>query len=116
MIANGIIDKDLKILIPTSCESDALQEDKVDFVTPDESYLETLQKALVQNQINAPVVKHTPVITSQKTPSLPINSDKLCEDNANMMATTTFFMNQIYGLKNEIHYSLLLIFLSVKEL
>ena len=32
MIANGIIDKDLKILISTSCESDAILDDNVDFV------------------------------------------------------------------------------------
>ena len=45
MIANGIIDKGLKILISTNCESDAIVNDKLDFVTPDESNPETPQKA-----------------------------------------------------------------------
>ena len=45
MIANGIIDKGLKILISTNCESDAIVNDKFDFVTPDESNPETPQKA-----------------------------------------------------------------------
>ena len=40
-------------------------------------------------------------ITSQKTPNLPLNSDKLDEIKANLMAKS-FFMNEIYELKNEI--------------
>ena len=52
--------------------------------------------------LNAPVIETTPVITSPKTPNLPINSDKLGEINANMMGMKSFFMNEIYELKNEI--------------
>ena len=37
MITNGVIDKDLKILISTNCESDAILDDYVDFVTSGES-------------------------------------------------------------------------------
>ena len=44
----------------------------------------------------------TPVTTSQKIPNLPINSDKLGEIKENMMAMKSFFMNEIYELKNEI--------------
>ena len=39
MIANGIINRDLKILISTNCKSD-----NVDFVTSDESNLKTPQR------------------------------------------------------------------------
>ena len=52
--------------------------------------------------LNAPVIETTPVITSPKTPNLPTNSDKLGEINANMMGMKSFFMNEIYELKNEI--------------
>ena len=41
MIANGIIDKDLKILISTNCKSDAVLHDNIDFVTSDKSNPET---------------------------------------------------------------------------
>ena len=44
MIANGIIDKDLKILISTSCVSDAILDDNVDFVTSDKSNSESPQR------------------------------------------------------------------------
>ena len=63
MIANSIIDKDLKLLISTNCESDAILDDDVDFVTYDESNPETPQKVPIQNQINAPVTDTRPVIT-----------------------------------------------------
>ena len=86
MIANGIIDEDLKMLISTNCESDTILDDNVDFVTSDESNPETPQWAPIQNQINAPVIENTPVITSQKTPSLRINSHKFGKNKANMMA------------------------------
>ena len=95
MIANGIIDKGLKILISTSCKSDATLDDNVDFVIPDESNPETSQRAPVHNQINAPAIGTTPVITSQKTSSLSRNSDKICEIKANMMAMKSFFMIKI---------------------
>ena len=68
MIANGIIDKDLKILISTRWVSDAILDDNVDFVTSDKSNPESPQRALIQNQLNAPVIENTPVITSEKTP------------------------------------------------
>ena len=97
MIANGIINRDLKILISTNCESD-----NVDFVTSDESNLKTPQRTPIQNQINVPVIETTPVITSQKTHNLIINSDKLGEIKANMMAIKSSFMNEIYELKNKI--------------
>ena len=48
-----MIDKDLKILIPNNCESDALLDDNVDFVTSDESNPKTPERAPIQNQINA---------------------------------------------------------------
>ena len=63
MIANGIIDKDLKILISTSCASDTILDDNVDFVTSDKSNPESPQRAPIQNQLNAPVIENTPVIT-----------------------------------------------------
>ena len=59
----------------------------VDLVTSDETNLKHLNN-------------HT-YITSQKTPNLPLNSDKLDEIKANLMAKS-FFMNEIYELKNEI--------------
>ena len=102
IIENGIIDRDLKILISTCCDSKAILDDDVDFVTSNESNLETRQRAPIQNQINTPVIETTPLITSQKTISLPINSDKLGEIKVNMMAMKSFFMNEIYELKNEI--------------
>ena len=37
MIANGVIDQDLKILISTNCESDTIRDDNIDFVTINES-------------------------------------------------------------------------------
>ena len=61
MIANGIIDKDFKILISTSCVSDAILDDNVDFVT-DKSNSEPPQRGPIQNQLNAPVIENTPVI------------------------------------------------------
>ena len=102
MIANGIIDKDLKILISTSCDSDAILDDNVDFVTSDKSNCESPQRTPIQNQLNAPVKEITPVITLQKTPNLPINTDKLGEIKENMMAMKSIFMNEIYELKKEI--------------
>ena len=45
MIANGIIDKDLNILILTSWVSDAILDDNVDFVTSDKSNPESPQRA-----------------------------------------------------------------------
>ena len=105
MIANGIIDKDLKILISTRWVSDAILDDNVDFVTSDKSNSESLQRALIQNQLNAPVIENTPVITSEKTPNLPINTDKLGKVRENMMALKSTFMNEIYELKKEISLS-----------
>ena len=69
MIANGIIDKDLKSLISASCGGDAMLDDNVDFVTSDKSNPESLQRAPIQNQLNAIVIRTAPVITSQKTPN-----------------------------------------------
>ena len=102
MIANGIIDKDLKILISTSCVSDAILDDNVDFVTSDKSNPESPQRAPIQNQLNASVIENAPVITSQKKPNLPINTDKLGKIKENMMAMKSTFMNEIYELKKEI--------------
>ena len=102
MIANGIIDKDLKILISTSCASDTILDDNVDFVTSDKSNPESPQRAPIQNQLNAPVIENAPVITSQKKPNLPINTDKLGKIKENMMAMKSTFMNEIYELKKEI--------------
>ena len=98
MIANGIIDKDLKILISTCWVSDAILDDNVDFVTS-KSNSESPQRVLIQNQLNAPVIENTPVITSEKTPNLPINTDKLGKVRENMMALKSTFMNEIYELK-----------------
>ena len=61
MIANGIIDKEFKILISTSCVSDAILDDNVDFVT-NKSNSESPQRGPIQNQLNAPVIENTPVI------------------------------------------------------
>ena len=102
MTVNGIIDKDLKILISTNCKSDAVLDDNVDFVTSDKSNPETPQRTPIQNQINAPVIETAPLITSQKTPNIPINSDKLREIKFNMIAMKSTFMNEIYELKNGI--------------
>ena len=71
MIANGIIDKDLKILISTSCVSDAILDDNVDFVTSDKSNPESPQRVPIQNQLNSPVIENAPTIISQKTPNPP---------------------------------------------
>ena len=79
MISNGIIDKNVKILISTSCVSDAILDNNVDFVTSHKSNCELPQSASIQYQLNAPVIETTPVITSQKTPNLPINTDNLGE-------------------------------------
>lgn len=49
LIENGIIEKDVTILIPSSCESKAILDDNVDFVTSDESNLETPQRASTHN-------------------------------------------------------------------
>ena len=54
MIANGIIGKNLKILISISCVSDTILDDNVDFVTSDKSNPESPQRAPIQNQLNAP--------------------------------------------------------------
>ena len=102
MIANGIIDKDLKILISTSCASDTILDDNVDFVTSDKSNPESPQSAPIQNQLNAPVIENTTVITSQKTPNLPIHTDELGNIKENMMAMKSTFMNEICELKKEI--------------
>ena len=50
MIANGIIDKDLKIIISTNCECDAILNSNVDFVTYDESNPKTTWRAPIQNK------------------------------------------------------------------
>ena len=42
------------------------------------------------------------LLTSQKTPILPINTDKLEGIKENMMAIKSIFMNEIYELKKEI--------------
>ena len=89
IIANGIIDKDLKTLILTNCENDAILDDKVDFVSSDECNHETPQRAPIQSQINIPVIETTPVITSQKTPTLPRNSDKLGEPSKLIVSCLT---------------------------
>ena len=47
MIANGIIGKDLKILFSTSCMSNAILDDNIDFVTFDKSNPELPQRAPV---------------------------------------------------------------------
>ena len=54
-----------------NCESDAILGDNVNFVTSDESNPEAPQRAPIHNQINAPVIEATSVITSQKTSNLP---------------------------------------------
>ena len=102
MIPGGIIDKDFKIKISTSCVSDAILDDNVNFVTSDKSNPESPQRTPIQNQLNVPVIENTSVITSQKTPNLPINTDKLGKVKENMMATMSTFMNEIYELKKEI--------------
>ena len=103
IIVNDIIDKDLNILILTSCVSDAILDDNVDFVTSDKSNPESPQRAPIQSQLNAPVIKNTPVITSQKTSNLPINTDKLGKIKENIMAMKSNFMNEIYELKKKYH-------------
>ena len=50
MIANGIIDEDLKIIISTNCECDAILNSNVDFVTYDESNPKTTWRAPIQNK------------------------------------------------------------------
>ena len=102
MIPGGIIDKDFKIKISTSCVSDAILDDNVNFVTSDKSNPESPQRTPIQNQLNVPVIENTPVITSQKKANLPINTDKLGKVKENMMATMSTFMNEIYELKKEI--------------
>ena len=102
IITNGIINTDLKILVSSNCENDAILDDNDDFVTFDESNPETPQRAPIQNQINSPVIETIPVITSQNTPNLPIDFEKLGKIKANMMAMKSPFMNEIYELKNEI--------------
>ena len=85
IIANGIIDKDLRTLILTNCENGAI----LDFVTSDECNHETPQRAPIQSHINIPVIETTPVITSQKTPTLPRNSDKLGEPSKLIVSCLT---------------------------
>ena len=108
MIVNGIIDKELKILISTSCMSDAILDDNVDFVTSNKSNCESPRRAPIQNQLNASVIETTPVITSQKIPNIPINTNKLGEIKENMMAMKPTFMNENYELKKEISFLQLL--------
>lgn len=60
-----------------NCESDAILGDNVNFVTSDESNPEAPQRAPIHNQINAPVIETTPVITPQKTSNLPIPTRQL---------------------------------------
>ena len=91
MIANVMVDKDVKILISSNCASDAIQD--FDFVTTNETNPETSQRASIKDHINAPVIKTTLVITSHTTPSLPINSNKLGEVKVNMASMKSFFMN-----------------------
>ena len=93
MIANGIIDKDLKILISTSSVSDAILDDIFDFGTSDKSNPESPQRASLRNQLNTPVIDNTPVISSQKTPNLSINTNQFGQIKENM--------NEIYELKKE---------------
>ena len=97
MIANVMVDEDVKILISNNCASDAIPD--FDFVTSDESHTETPQRASLKNHINAPVIKtviyhiNTTVVASHKTPRAPINSDKLDEVKVNMVPLKSFFMN-----------------------
>ena len=104
MIPGGIIDKDFKIKISTSCVSDAILDDNVNFVTSDKSNPESPQRTPIQNQLNVPVIENTSVITSQKTPNLPINTDKLGKIKENMMAMKSTFINEICELKKKYHY------------
>ena len=56
----------IKTLISVDCERKAILNNNIDFVTSDECNLETPQRASIQNQINAPIIETSPVITSQK--------------------------------------------------
>ena len=82
--------------------SNAILDDNIDFVTFDKSNPELPQRAPIQNQLNDPGTKTTFVITSQKTPYIPINTDKLGKVKENMMAMNSTLMNKIYQLKKEI--------------
>ena len=113
---NGITDKDLKVLKSTNCGSDAVLDDNVDFITSDESNSKTPKRAPIQNQINIPVTETASVITSQKTPNHPINSDKLGDIKANKMAMKKYgvflikensFLSSELQNKQETIYSLL---------
>ena len=59
------------------------------------------QRAPIQNQLNALVIDTTPVITSQKTPGLPTNSDKLGKIKENVMTMKSFTMKCYLG---NVHY------------
>ena len=98
MIANGIIVKDLKALTSKNCESDATLDDNVDFVNSDESNTET---PLIQNRKqDAPVRETAPIITSQKTPNIPMSCDKLGE----IKAMNSFFRRHFYDGDEVIFY------------
>ena len=84
--------------------SDAILDDNADFVTFDKSNYESPQTTPIQNQLNASVIETTPVITSQKTPNLPINTDKLGEIKEDMMAMKSSLMDEINELKKEISF------------
>ena len=56
----------IRTLISVDCERKAILNNNIDFVTSDECNLEPPQRASIQNQINAPIIETSPVITSQK--------------------------------------------------
>ena len=82
--------------------SNAIPDDNIDFVIFDKSNPESPQRAPIQNQLSASGTKTTSVITSQKTPNIPINTTKLGKVKENMMAMNSTLMNKIYQLKKEI--------------
>ena len=98
MNPNGIIDKDLKILLSSNCNSDIAQNNNIDFVASDESDRIMSQKDPGQNQINVPVIENTFTVNIH----FPLDSNKFCEITAKMITMKSFFMNEIDKLINKL--------------
>ena len=100
MVTKKIIDKDFRIL-NESCNSFTLPQIPDDDV--ETLYLEkgseTLQKSAHESIDN---LETTPLASLQDTPNLPNSIAKFNAIEANLMAIKSYFMDEVYELRNEV--------------
>ena len=100
MVTKKIIDKDFRVLNEScnSFSSPQISDDDVETLHLEKGS-ETLQKSAPESIDN---LENTSLAFLQNTPSLPNSIAKFNTIEANMMAIKSYFMDEVYELRNEV--------------